>query len=430
MDGMTVTRLLGHAGVVIALAFCRLTAAADHSVTYSKDVAPIFEDHCAVCHRSEQIAPMSLRTYAEARPWAKSILKKVTARDMPPFGAAGPIGRYRDDPRLTEKEIETIVAWVESGAQRGNPKDLPEMRQFESKEWFLGPPDLTLKFPNYSNRQEGKDEYARLFTGYVFDEDVWVNGVQLNPLNFSAIHHANIFIFLPGEEPPEGLVDNEFMDLKTIFKLPMLLAWTPGLNPTLLPEGEAIKIPKGSRLLMESHFAPTEAPVEEQFEIGLYFADGVVDPDGLKQVGSFMADLVIEPFDPHSVHTDHYEFEEDALVTHFTFHMHYRGKTCKIVFHYPDGTQQTAIDIPNWDFYWQQVYFLTEPMLVPKGTIAELFGVWDNSPANPLNPNPSKRVKWGIRTQDEMYGGSIYYSPANADPDSFITVSNGREIQD
>ena len=135
---------------------------------------------------------------------------------------------------------------------------------------------------------------------------------------------------------------------------------------------------------METHFGPSEEPITEQTEIGLYYADGVIDPNSIKNAGSKIfvmgsTRMKLEPHDPHYELSDTYEFTEDAVVTHFKFHMHFRGKSCKIVFHYPDGTQETAIDVPKFQFDWQQVYFLSEPMSVPKGTVAEFFGVWDNS---------------------------------------------------
>lgn len=397
----------------------------EQTVTYSKDVAPILENRCVVCHRTGQIAPMSLRSYAEVRPWAKAIAQRVAAREMPPFHAAGPIGRYKNDPRLTDEEVRTIVAWVEEGATRGDPAHLPERRVFQSKEWFLGPPDIVLTFAKYTVRRDGKDDNVLLYTDYVFEEDLWVKGSELNPSNDRVVHHANVFIVPPKAEVPDSLVTHDRMN---IAKFDALLAWTPGLNPSLLPGRQAIKITKGSRLVMQTHFAPTSDTIEEETAIGLYFADGVVDPNGYKNLASLMPDLVVEPHDDHSLHTDRQEFRSDALVTHFKFHMHYRGKSCMVVFHYPDGTSETAIDVPTWDFDWQQEYHLNEPIRVPKGTVAEFVGVWDNSAANPLNPDPSKRVKWGLRSRDEMYGGNVYYTPADTDPQAFLTVSNGREV--
>lgn len=394
-------------------------------VTYSKDIAPLLQQHCVSCHRAGQLGPMSLRTYDEVRPWSKAILRQVATRTMPPFPAAGPIGRYVDDPRLTDAEIELVKRWVETGSPKGNPADLPAPRSFPDSDWRLGTPDLVVDLPRIKVRQNNRDDRLVAFSTYVFPEDTWIRAADLLPGNYKALHHANIFVLPPGEDVPEGLVTREEMGTK-LLAYQLLLGWLPGLMTQALPDGQAILIPKGSRLFANAHYAPTREEIYDQTSVGLYFADGVIDPDAHKVLGVLITKFKIPPHDPNYEYRSTVVFPEKALVTHFNFHMHLRGKATRVIFHYPDGTSEIGIDVPNWDFHWQRQYYLNDPIIVPKGTEAEFVAVWDNSENNPDNPNPNLWIHWGKRTVDEMYGGRVYYSPADTGNETYIRVSHGR----
>lgn len=368
---------------------------------------------------------MSLVTYKEVRPWAKSIREQVQTRAMPPFHASGPIGRYEDDPRLDEQEIRTITNWVESGAKFGNAADLAPPREWESSHWRLGEPDMVLKMPKINIRTDGLDENINLYTQHVFTEDLWINGVEIRSSNPKAMHHALLFITKEDDEIPEELMTRK---MKTdLLTYPMLQAWLPGMKPHFFNTLTAKLIPKGRRLFMETHYAPSEEPMTDEALIGLHLADGVVDTIETVTGGLFIGPRTIPPGVPDYRASTTGQFSTDFIVTSFYAHMHLRGKSVKTVFRYPDGRKETVFEVPNYDFYWQRQYHLAEPMRVPKGTVAKYIMTWDNSADNPDNPDPSQAVQWGSRTVDEMGNVTI----TGILPDKMerpIIVKNGREV--
>ena len=176
--------------------------------TFGKDIVPILQRSCQDCHRPGQIAPMSLLTYDEVRPWAKSIKQQVTSRQMPPFHASGEIGTFLDDLRLSDVEIATIDAWIEQGCRRGDPADMPPPRHWES-EWKIGTPDLVLTFPeSYLVRADREEVYVAIDMQYQFPEDTWIKAIEFRPGNSKRVHHANVYM-IAGDVPlgPEGMME-------------------------------------------------------------------------------------------------------------------------------------------------------------------------------------------------------------------------------
>jgi len=367
---------------------------------------------------------MSLATYEESRPWARAIKEKVASRQMPPFHAAGAIGRYRDDPRLTDSEIETIKAWVDAGAPRGNPKDSPAPVKWKTG-WSLGEPDLVLTAKKaYSIKASPKDQYVFFVFDHVLPEDTWIRSVSTRPGNPRAVHHANTHVVPPNLKAPEdGYFDGDFDPgaRGTI----MVSGWVPGTNDVLLPEGTAVRIPKGMRFGIQVHYGPSEKETSDQTSIGLYFADGVVKKN-MRVLFGDRKDLLIPPGDPNHSLTSTSTFNADALIRFFHVHMHLRGKSYAFRFTYPDGRVETVFDVPSYDFNWQRSYILTKPMRVPKGTKVEFIGVYDNSAKNRFNPDPARTVRWGEKTTDEMMQGRIFYE--SLDENLNIQVKKGRVV--
>jgi mono/diheme cytochrome c family protein len=404
------------------IAFTAATRTPKTSVTFARQVAPIFQKRCEECHRAGGVAPMSLATYEQSRPWAKAIKEKVASRQMPPFHATGAIGRYHDDPRLTDAEIETITAWVNGGAPKGNPKDLPAPVKWKTG-WSLGEPDLVMAAKRaYTLKASPKDQYAFFVFDHVLPEDTWIRSIATRPGNPKAVHHANTHVVPPSlKVPEEGYFEGDFdPGARGTF---MVSGWVPGTNDVFLPEGTAVRIPKGMRFGIQIHYGPNEKETVDQTSVGLYFADGLVKKNLRVMMGDHK-DLQIPPGDPNYSLISTSTFNTDALVRFFHVHMHLRGKSYAFRLTYPDGRVETPFEVPNYDFNWQRSYVLAEPMRVPKGTKVEFIGTYDNSAKNRFNPDPTQTIRWGEKTTDEMMQGRLFYE--SVDENLNVQVKKGK----
>ena len=395
-----------------------------NAITFAKQVAPIFQKRCEECHHGGGMAPMSLVTYEEARPWARSIREKVAGREMPPFHAAGAVGRYLNDPRLTDEEIATVVKWVDGGAPKGDPKDLPAPIQWKN-EWPFGEPDLVLKPRRpYTIKATKQDQYVFVVFDHVLPEDTWIRSIVTRPGNLKAVHHANTHVVTPMLKAPEtGYFEGDFEPAArgTI----MVSGWAPGVQPVALKEGVAIKIPKGMRFGIQIHYGPAEKETIDETQVGVYFADGLIKKSMRVMFGD-RKDLSIAPNDPSYSLTSTKTFDTDSIISFFHVHMHLRGKSYAMRMTYPDGRQEVALEVPRYDFNWQRTYVLNEPIRVPKGTKVDFIGTYDNSPKNRFNPDPSQTVKWGEKTTDEMMQGRIFYE--SVDENLNVQVKKGRAV--
>ncbi len=393
-------------------------------ITFAKDVAPIFQKRCEECHRAGGVAPMSLTTYEESRPWARSIKEKIIKREMPPFHATGAIGRYDNDPRLTDAEIATVTNWVDNGAAKGNPKDMPAPQVWK-QDWKLGAPDVVVKVQKPFTIKPGqKDLYVFFVFDYVFPETTWIRSVETRPGNLKAVHHANTHVVPANfKVPEEGYIAGDFDP--SARGTVMVSGWAPGVQPIMLAEGTAVMIPKGMKLGIQIHYAPSEVERIDQTEVGLYLADGIVKKN-LRVLFGDRKDLAILPNDASYSLTDKKTFNTEALIRFFHVHMHLRGKSYNMRFTYPDGRVEDVLTVPRYDFNWQRVYLLKEPMRVPKGTSVEFIGTYDNSAANKFNPDPLQTVRWGETTKDEMMQGRIFYE--SVDENLNLTVKKGHVV--
>ncbi len=377
------------------------------SITFAKHIAPILQKHCEECHHQGGSAPMSLVTYDEVRPWAKSLRAQVSSRQMPPFHALGSIGRYENDPRLTDEEIAIITNWVDSGAVQGNPKEMPAARVWKN-DWVNANPDLVVQVKNpYTVKANTKDQYVFFVFDYVFPADTWIKSIETRPGNLGAVHHANTHVVPANfKTPEEGFIAGDFdPGARGTY---MLSGWAPGVQPVVLPQGTSVRIPKGMRLGIQIHYAPSDKDRVDQTSVGIHFADGTVNKN-LRTLFGDRKDLEIKPNDASYSLTSSKTFDSDALIRFFHVHMHLRGKAYTFRFTFPDGRVEDIFAVNNYDFNWQRVYLLKEPMRVPKGTKVDFIGTFDNSAKNKFNPDPSQVVRWGEKTVDEMMQGRIFY---------------------
>jgi len=387
-----------------ALAAAQSAAPAD--VTFSRDVAPILQRACQNCHRPGAIAPMSLLTYQDARPWARSIKAKVTAREMPPWYIDRHVGitKFKEDPSLTDAEIATIAKWVDAGAPAGNPKDLPPPRQFtDIDKWHIGKPDMIVSLPKpYELRANGPDEFYDIDVDPGFKEDMYISAVETKPepYSFKVVHHATANMIEDEEVDPVGFFFNEY---------------ALGKNGDIFPEGSGRLIKAGSKIHFNLHLHPSGERSLVNVSIGfkLYPKGEVPKHVAFTQHMGDNNDLDIPP--GQVVRTDGYfRLPRAAVLSAFQPHMHNRGKAMCMEAIYPDiradsarpgpARTETLNCVSNYQFGWHITYPYADDVapVLPAGTIIHITAWHDNTPANKYNPNPRNWVGYGQRTIDEM----------------------------
>lgn len=419
------------AGVALAAVsvFGWQTSASDKSasaVTFSKDVATILHNNCASCHRPGEIAPMSLLSYKEARPWAKSIRQVVLDRTMPPWLADPQHGAFANDRRLSQKDIDIIVAWVDDGAKEGDLKDLPPAPKFPAEGWKLGTPDVVLPMTlEASVPADGVVAYRHFVVPTNFTEDKYVQFAEIRRGDPSVVHHVIVSVREPGQGPmpPAGEINlgaaaNREGEARTAQQQPgqrgntpdgMLVGWAPGMSPLLLKPGQAKLIKKGSVLIFQMHYTTNGQASKDRTSVGLYFAKAPVEKRVIT-TGAVARNLVIPPGEPSYESKASFIFKEDSHIVSFMPHMHVRGKDFEYKLVYPDGTSKILLRVPRYDFNWQLVYFMKEPVAAPKGSRIECVAHHDNSERNKHNPDPTKEVRWGPQTWEEMMIGWLDYT--------------------
>ena len=407
------------------------------TITFNKDVAPIFFKNCASCHRQGELAPMSLLTYKDARPWARSIKEKVVTRQMPPWHADPQYGHFINDARLAQEAIDTIAAWVDGGAKEGNPKDLPPVPAFVAG-WKLGKPDVVFTMnEEYTLAAAGSDEYINFAMPTNFKEDVWVQAAEINPGNKRVVHHVIAFIQTPqmiaqgGRKPPGP--QSIFYEDGTLVRVKQdapvfddscdspsggfargsgqeglgfpLCFYTPGKDVDVYQEGMAKLVPKGSNIIIQVHYSKTTGKVEkDRSSVGLILAKAP-PRQVVTSFGVLNHYFKIPPgADNHEV-KGCYTLSRDVELLDYLPHMHVRGKDMKYEVLYPDGRRETLISVPRYDFNWQTLYRLEKPLLLPKGSKLIVTAHFDNSEKNKSNPDPTKTVRFGDPTYDEMMIG-------------------------
>lgn len=390
------------------------TARADDTdggrVTFTRDVAPILQENCQTCHRPGDIAPMSLMSYQEARPWAKSIKAAVASRTMPPWFADPEHGHFANDTSLSAEEISTIVRWVDQGAPQGDPADLPAPKVFDHSGWKLKEPDIIFQYPEpYLVGAEVDDEYRCFALPLPGDRDVWLKGAEYEPGNRSVVHHFLVFIDPtprslerdratpePGYECGMGSGDGRL--------LRMVGGWAPGNNPIISDPGIAQKIPAGSYIVIQMHYHNTTG--EDQLDhsrVAFHVAkkdETIAKDPQIRLVSEW--NLNIAPGDPAARHEASWTTRKDISVFTIAPHMHYRGKSMTVFAQLPGQEEQIMLSVPNYDFNWQTSYRLAEPFKAPAGTTFRMVSIHDNSAGNKANPDPTREVHWGEETHNEM----------------------------
>ena len=388
---------------VLLMAILGINAAG--ALTYSEDIRPIFAERCVSCHRPGQIAPMSLLTYEEVRPWAKSIAREVTRKAMPPFHADGPLGRYVDDMRLTDSQIAEIVKWVETGAKRGSAKPNHSEADLVPDPNAGREPDFFIDFPKHvlPAADSESDPYVFLYSENVFEEDTWIAGYDWFFSNYRVVHHAAAKM-IPGDDPtpPSGIAPKP---LRSTTRPRGFASWFPGQGPIVFPRGTAKFVEKGTRILTTMHYSPTSEQTSDRPRIGVYLYSGELrSPFRYLSLSVRNEGLRIPPGASNHTVRVNVPMKSESVIHSFYTHMHYRGKSARLWQINPEGEDKLLFDIPRYSFDWQRTYELEEPLRIAEGTQFRAEFAWDNSEANPDNPDPAAEVTFGPSSFDEMGG--------------------------
>ena len=380
--------------LVAVLGLPSAALAADAPVTFTKDVAPILYKNCVECHRPTMFAPMSLMTFEDARPWARAIKQRVTARTMPPWGADPAHGTFKNDPRLSERDIETIAKWVDAGAPKGDDKDLPPAPQLVEG-WTIGKPDAVFTMDEeFTIPPTGAIPYKYFRVPTNLTEDKWIQAIEIKPGARAQVHHVIAFT-QPAGSPlkPGGELGPTNIGGVTPNK--------PGL---VFAPGVARLLRGNSDIVMQIHYTTNGTETKDRTTVGVIYAK---QPPTKIAAGGMAINprFVIPANDGNAEVKATTTLARDTTLTAMTPHMHVRGKDMTYIAHYPDGTSETLLSVPKWDFNWQITYMLATPKVLPKGTQLEVIAHYDNSANNKFNPDPLKDVRWGDQTWEEMMIG-------------------------
>lgn len=377
----------------------------DAQLTFNRDIAPILNANCVVCHREGEVGPFTLTSYMDAAKRARQIARVVDSKLMPPWKAAQVHGEFEGQRTLTDREIETLKAWAKSDRAEGDIADLPPTPKFAS-DWVLGEPDLVLEMQeDFEVPAGGSDIFRNFVIPYEIPEDKLVATVQFKPGDASVVHHSLLYLDNSGkarvkDQAAEGPGYSTFGGPGFV-PSGSIGGWSPGKMPRRLPDGLGRKMQKGADLVMQIHYHPSGKVTKDRSKVGIYFVDKPKNEAFAIWTSSF--DLDIPPGEENYKATASYKLPAEVTLLSCIPHMHLLGQQMKATAHLPDGTTKVLIDVPQWDFNWQDEYMLADPMQLPAGTKIEVMARYDNSENNPTNPSsPPKQVTFGEETTDEM----------------------------
>lgn len=371
-------------------------------VTYTKHIAPILNSHCVSCHRPGEIAPFTLTSYDDVLGWEDTILEVIEDNRMPPWSADPAHGAFANDPRLTKTEHDLIHTWVENGMPQGDPSDLPPAPQF-TVGWQMEQPDQVIKMRDRPFRvpAEGIVDYKRWTVDPGWDEDKYIVSAEARPDCRSVVHHILVYV-VPADEKKQ--------DIRQI-----VAGYAPGALPVRLTDGVAIEVKANSKLLFEMHYTPNGSEQEDWSSLGVRFTEKENVRKLLRGQIAIDQEFAIPPGASNYPVDATYTAKADELLISMTPHMHLRGKSFNYVAHFPDDSSKVLLNVPNYDFNWQLKYILKEPVHIPPGTRIKCTATFDNSEYNATNPDPTKEVRWGDQSFDEMMIGFMETVPVKDD---------------
>src|SRR5579871_4725512 len=417
--------LLGIASILIFVAQAAEVSKNDSGkqITFSKDIAPIFQQSCQNCHHPGTSAPMSLMTYNDTRPWARSIKERVLRREMPPWHLDKTVGirKYKNDISLSDNEIATIAKWVDNGAPQGNPADLPKPLDFGNENtWFLGTPDLTVTTDDFKMYAQGSDWWIDQYGQMTVPEDRWIKAMEIKPSNRRIVHHAVVYAIEP--DAPAGTPETGIQ----------LTEYAVGKYGDTFADNTSRLLKKGTRLRFDMHYNASGSEQTNHTTIAFKFYPKDFTPK--YQVRSYAVRNI--PNDeleipPNTVtRTDGYfRLPKDARIDTFQPHMHMRGKGMTLEAINLDNTTTILSSVDHFDFNWHINYIYADDVapLLPAGTVLHMIGIHDNTSANPRNPDPNMWAGYGERSVDDMV--QVWMDFVYLDHDEFLHLIDQRKAK-
>ncbi|MCA9009675.1 MAG: redoxin domain-containing protein [Planctomycetaceae bacterium] len=398
------------------------------SITYCKEISRIMQKHCVECHRQGEIAPFSLEAYDDVAGWADTCLEVIDNGRMPPWHANPAHGNFTNARMMPESDKKTLRDWVAAGSPEGNMADLPEPVVYTPGWQMNREPDLIIDMRDrpYQVAAEGTIEYQYFVVDPGITEDAWVTAAQIIPGNRAVVHHAIVFI-----RPPDG---SEFRGIG------WLTAYVPGQRLVVMPPGHARKIPAGSRLVFQMHYTATGSPQADTTKVGIIFGKREEITHQVITLVGIDQEFEIPPYaQNHEVQGKVRWLPKDGRLLGVAPHMHVRGKSFELIADH-DGQSETLLQVPHYDFNWQHSYVFNEPLDLNRIDGLRFKAAFDNSAANPFNPDPSQWVAWGDQTWEEMAvaflevaeplnNSSHPDSPRHAGESSTSDVTGDRELR-
>ena len=379
-------------------------------VTYHNRISRVVQANCLECHRAGGLAPFPLETHEQVVAKAGMIKKMVDRGLMPPWFAAAPAAGahspWKNDRALAARDKADFLAWLNAGKPEGNALDAPLARTFPS-DWVIGQPDAVVQIPNpIAVKAEGTMNYINVTVQTSFGEDRWVRGYEVQPTAREVVHHVLIFVQKPGQGRFEGEEDE-----RTGF----FAAYVPGNNHIVYPDGFAKLLPANTKVRFQIHYTPNGTATLDQVKLGLIFAKE--PPQHIVRVAGIVDHRIsIPPGAAHHPETGTIPVPMDVKLLALNPHMHVRGSAFRYEVALPDGTLRTLLEVPHYDFNWQVSCRYAEPPTIPRGSTIRATGWFDNSANNPANPDPTKTVRWGLQTSEEMMIGYVEYYQLDEKP--------------
>lgn len=369
------------------------------NISYSKQIAPLLADNCVTCHRPGGIGPFAMSSYTIVQGFSPMIREVIRTRRMPPWHADPHVGTFQGDRSLTHEEAQTLVHWIEAGAQRGDgPDPLAEMNK-HWPEWVFGEPDLVVTLPAFEVPASGTVDYQRYVVANTTGRDIWMRASDTIPGDRTVLHHVLIGVYDP------KLPERPRMIRATSGELG---AYVPGNGPVMYPQGTGVLVPKDCSFAFQVHYTSSGKAARDETRVGFYFAKEAPQYE-FKTAVLAKPSLVIPANTKAYTDSITQEFPREVMVYSLTPHSHYRGVASKFVATYPDGREELLLSVPRYDFNWQTTYSLTAPKVIPAGTRIVHSTTYDNSAQNPANPDPNRVVPWGEQSWDEMLYGVVRY---------------------
>ena len=375
-------------------------------LNFYQHIAPIVNRHCVECHRPDQIGPMTLLDAEEVRGWAPMIAEVVGDGRMPPWHANPMHGDFANRRTLTETEKQQLIVWAANGAPLGDVKDAPPTPTFQDEGWAIGKPDYIVELPQVQEiPATGVVDYRYVIVDPKFTEDHWVQATEIRPTSTTTTHHVLVLPIPPGNSARQSLRDSD--DEDSTVGGGYFSVQVPGCRPSVYPEGMGKFVEAGTRFLFQLHYTPTGVKDQDRTRMAFRWCDEVPDIE-VKTTGIYHQSLDIPPGEGAVSFTSQREFARPIHVLSVFPHMHARGASFRME-RIVGGTSEIVLDIPRYDFNWQNFYRPRTPLFVDSGEALSITAVFDNSESNPLNPDPTARVRWGDQTFEEMLIGFFDY---------------------